>query len=47
MAEGSFKNAAITFRQVEIVKHVFKEKLKNMYHHRISYPVLKTEIAKS
>ena len=47
IAEGSFKNAAITFRQVEIVKQVFKEKLKSMYHHRISYPVLKANINKS
>jgi putative nucleotidyltransferase with HDIG domain len=40
IAEGSFKNAPITFQQIEIVKKVFKQKLKNIYHSRINYPAL-------
>jgi len=41
IAEGSFKNAPITFKNIETVKGVFKAKLKNIYHSRISYPELK------
>lgn len=40
IAEGMFKDAAITFQHVEIVKRCFIEKLKIIYHTRISYPVL-------
>ncbi|MDR0810824.1 MAG: HDIG domain-containing protein [Paludibacter sp.] len=38
IAEGQFKDAPISFRDVEIVKSVFKEKIKNIYHTRIAYP---------
>ncbi|MBB3188363.1 HD family phosphohydrolase [Microbacter margulisiae] len=38
IAEGAFQDAPITFRDIETVKTVFKEKLRNMYHHRIAYP---------
>lgn len=38
ISEGQFKDAPITFRDVEIVKSVFKEKIKNIYHTRIAYP---------
>ncbi len=38
IAEGQFKEAPITFRDVETVKMVFKEKIKNIYHTRIVYP---------
>lgn len=41
--EGMFKNAPITFRDVEIVKQVFKEKLKSMYHNRIVYPEIESK----
>ena len=41
IAEGEFKDAPITFRDVELVKTVFKEKMKNIYHNRIKYPELK------
>lgn len=41
MIEGTFKNTPITFKNVETVKAVLKEKLKNIYHTRISYPELK------
>ncbi len=41
MADGLYKDAKITFKDVETAKSVFKEKLKTMYHTRISYPELK------
>ncbi len=47
VADGAFKNAPITFRHVEMVKNVFKEKLKSIYHVRISYPELKNAEAKA
>jgi hypothetical protein len=40
IADGEFKDAPITFRDVEMVKAVFKERLKNVYHNRIVYPKL-------
>ncbi|MGL5787243.1 MAG: HD family phosphohydrolase [Bacteroidales bacterium] len=40
IAEGMFKNASITFQHVELVKRCFIEKLKIIYHTRISYPTL-------
>ena len=40
IADGQFKDAPISFRDVETVKQVFKEKVKNMYHSRIVYPEL-------
>lgn len=39
--EGYFKECPITFKDIAIIKSVFKEKLKTMYHTRISYPELK------
>ena len=39
--DGFFKNCPITFKDIATVKAVFKEKLKTMYHTRISYPELK------
>lgn len=41
IADGLLKNAPLTFRDVEIIKNVFVEKLKTMFHTRISYPDLK------
>ena len=41
VAEGFFKECPITFKDIAVVKNVFKEKLKTMYHTRISYPELK------
>lgn len=38
IADGQFREAPITFRDVETVKSVFKEKIKNIYHTRIAYP---------
>ncbi|MDR1810378.1 MAG: HDIG domain-containing protein [Prevotella sp.] len=39
--DGLLKNAPITFRDVEIAKAIFKEKLMTIYHTRIAYPELK------
>lgn len=41
VAEGYFKECPITFKDIAMVKALFKEKLKTMYHTRISYPELK------
>lgn len=43
IADGQLKNANISFKDVEEVKDVFKEKIKNMYHTRIAYPEVKKE----
>lgn len=41
IADGLMRNAPLTFKDVETIKNVFVEKLKTMYHTRISYPDLK------
>lgn len=41
VADGYFKECPITFKDIAMVKALFKEKLKTMYHTRISYPELK------
>ncbi len=41
MADGFFLNCPITFQDIQMAKEVFKEKLKIIYHTRISYPELK------
>lgn len=43
VAEGFFKQCPITFKDIDVVKTVFKEKLKTIYHTRISYPELKNK----
>ncbi len=43
LEEGYFKNAPITFRDIQIVKEVFIDKLKTVYHSRIAYPELKKQ----
>lgn len=43
VAEGHFKECPITFKDIATVKAVFKEKLKMIYHTRISYPELKKQ----
>ena len=40
VAEGHFANCPITFQDISTAKEVFKEKLKTIYHTRISYPKL-------
>ncbi len=41
IADGQFKEAPISFRDVETVKEVFIEKIMNMYHTRIVYPEIR------
>lgn len=41
ISDGLMRNAPLTFKDVETIKNVFVEKLKIMYHTRISYPDLK------
>ena len=41
VAEGFFKECPITFKDIAMVKDLFKEKLKTVYHTRITYPELK------
>ena len=43
IADGQFRNSPISFRDVEVAKRVFVEKLKNIYHTRIQYPELKNK----
>ena len=43
LADGHFKDAPITFRDIQMIKDVFVEKLKTVYHSRIAYPELKKE----
>jgi len=38
MEKGQFQNAAITFKEIEMVKRVIKKKLNSIYHVRIEYP---------
>jgi len=38
LSEGQFDEAPITFLDIKAVKEVFKNRLKNIYHARISYP---------
>ncbi len=38
ISQGQFKDANITFAEIEICKKVFKETLKSIYHDRIEYP---------
>lgn len=41
VAEGFFKECPITFKDIAMVKDLFKEKLKTVYHTRITYQELK------
>ena len=38
MEDRQFLNANITFREIETVKKVLKQKLTNIYHLRVEYP---------
>ncbi len=43
VAEGFFSDCSITFKEIGVAKAVLKEKLKTIYHTRISYPELNNE----
>jgi putative nucleotidyltransferase with HDIG domain len=38
MQEGQYDNAGITFRDISVIKELFKQMLRNIYHLRIKYP---------
>jgi putative nucleotidyltransferase with HDIG domain len=38
MTEEQYNDAQITFRDITTIKEVFKKRLRNIYHVRISYP---------
>lgn len=40
VSEGYFRDCPITFQDIQTIKEVFKEKLKIIYHTRVSYPEL-------
>ena len=40
LSEGFFRSCPITFRDIELAKQVLIDRLKNIYHTRISYPEL-------
>ena len=40
VSEGFFSECSITFKDIAVAKSVLKEKLKTIYHTRISYPEL-------
>ena len=42
-ADGFFRDCPITYRDIQYAKTVLIEKLKTIYHTRISYPKLKEE----
>ena len=43
VAEGQLANTPLSFRNIEDIKAVFKDKIKSMYHNRIAYPELKSD----
>ena len=45
LKDGAFADAPITLKEIETIKTVLKEKLKNHYHTRIRYPELKKDSA--
>jgi len=36
--EGQYSDASLTFRDISLIKEIFKNRLSNMYHARIEYP---------
>jgi putative nucleotidyltransferase with HDIG domain len=38
MKANQFLNADITFKEIETIKKIFKQKLRNIYHLRVEYP---------
>lgn len=44
VAEGFFSDCSITFKDIAVAKNVLKEKLKTIYHTRITYPELNEEV---
>jgi len=38
MTEGQYNDAQVTFKDITVIREVFKKRLQNIYHARISYP---------
>ena len=38
MTEEQYNDAEITFKDITIIRELFKKRLQNIYHVRISYP---------
>ena len=38
MDEGQFLNSNITFKEIQLIKKILKQKLKNIFHLRVEYP---------
>ncbi|MBR5440732.1 MAG: HDIG domain-containing protein, partial [Prevotella sp.] len=47
LADGYFRECPITFRDIALAKQVLIERLKNIYHTRISYPELQKNEAET
>ena len=45
IADGMFKESPISFKDVEIIKSVFKKRLATIYHTRVRYPEMKQDTA--
>lgn len=45
IADGLFKESPISFRDVETIKKVFKQRLATIYHTRVRYPEMKKNTA--
>ena len=45
ISDGMFKESPISFRDVEIIKKVFKQRLATIYHTRVRYPEMKKDTA--
>lgn len=45
IADGLFKEAPISFRDVETIKDTFKSRLSTIYHSRVQYPEMKKSTA--
>lgn len=45
IADGMFKESPISFKDVEIIKNVFKKRLATIYHTRVRYPEMKKDTA--
>ena len=42
IADGQFAETPLSFKDVEDIRRVFKERLSTINHHRIAYPTLNT-----
>lgn len=43
IADGQFADTPLSFRDIETVRAVFKQRLATIYHHRIQYPEVKKQ----